>query len=84
MPFFNFQFSIEIEIQKNVIFHSNFKMKIGMKKDIFVHFNFNSKLNIKKRHFFLKIFDFRFSVFILFQNTKLGALSTYQINWNTS
>ena len=28
LSFFNFQFWIEIEIPKNVLFHSNFKMKI--------------------------------------------------------
>ena len=75
----------------------NFQFKIEMEKRIFAHFNFNLKLKIEKRYFFFKfqfsifiwklknkIFYFRFLVFILFQNTKLGVLSTYQIHLNTS
>ena len=63
--------------------------KTGMEKDIFVYFNFISKLKIEKGHSFFnfqipiftwklknKSFVFRFSIFILFQNTKLLALST--------
>ena len=67
------------------------------KKGYFVYFKLDSKLKIEKRHFFFnfqfsvfiwklknKIFDFRFTVSILFQNTKLGALYTYQVNSNMS
>ena len=84
-------------MRKNALVHFNVNLKIEMRKGIFAHFNSSSKLKIEKRHFFFnfpfpifieklknKIFYFSFSGFILFQNTKLGVISTYQINLNTS
>ena len=59
----------------------NFRFKIGMENDIFVYLNFDSKLKIEKRQFSIfieklknKIFVFGFSIFILFQNTKLPVI----------
>ena len=66
----------------------NFHFKIGIENDIFVYFNFDSKLKIEKRQFSIfnfywkienKIFVFRFSIFILFQNTKLPLIKLTKI-----
>ena len=58
MPFFNFQFWIEIEMRKDILFRFNFHFKIEMEKDIFAHFNFYFNIETWKM---IKIFQFSIS-----------------------
>ena len=66
----------------------NFLIKIEMEKDFFcISISFQD-WKLRKDIFIWKLKNkicvFRFPIFILFQNTKLTALSTYQSNFNKS
>ena len=90
----NFQNLFCFEIKKGIILssvhwkcHSIFWLKLKWKRTFFV-FQFHFKTENWERTFLFENWKiksvFRFPIFILFQNTKLTALSTYQSNFNKS